>query len=172
MSKQDRVYTRTASDLERKYNFGKRFAEIMGVATDARDTANNAIDAVGKLDSDLTQEEIFDRLTNNGQTQAIYRENGEIYINASFIKTGFISSDLIKAGVIRSLDYEVTAMEKIYPSDTTYPGATMYPNKGEDISRGLEIDFEYGVIRGVLYSDVTDNLATRIAALEKQVFGT
>ena len=44
MSKQDRQGARTASDLEMKYNFGKTFAEIMGYATDARDTAQEALD--------------------------------------------------------------------------------------------------------------------------------
>lgn len=37
MSKQDRQAVRTASELEQKYSFGKRFAEVMGIATDARD---------------------------------------------------------------------------------------------------------------------------------------
>lgn len=37
MSKQDKVAPRTPADLERKY--GKNFAEILGVATDARDIA-------------------------------------------------------------------------------------------------------------------------------------
>ena len=36
--KQDRQGVRTASDLERKYNFGKSFAEAIGIATDARDS--------------------------------------------------------------------------------------------------------------------------------------
>ena len=35
-AKQDRQGARTVSDLERRYNFGKQFAEIMGVAQDAR----------------------------------------------------------------------------------------------------------------------------------------
>lgn len=39
MSKQDGVAVRTAADLERKYQFGKRFSELMGIATDARDAA-------------------------------------------------------------------------------------------------------------------------------------
>lgn len=45
-TKQDQTYTRTASELERKYGFGKRFAEILGIATDARE-------GVGRLDSEL-----------------------------------------------------------------------------------------------------------------------
>ena len=35
-SKQDAVYPRTASQLEQKHDFDKRFAEVMGVATDAQ----------------------------------------------------------------------------------------------------------------------------------------
>jgi hypothetical protein len=37
LSKQDRQAVRTAAELEQKYSFGKQFAEVMGVATDARD---------------------------------------------------------------------------------------------------------------------------------------
>lgn len=36
--KQDRQGARTAADLERKYQFGKRFAEIMGIALDAQNS--------------------------------------------------------------------------------------------------------------------------------------
>lgn len=48
-SKQDRQGVRTASDLERKYNFGKTFAEIMGIATDARDS-------VGAIEVELSEQ--------------------------------------------------------------------------------------------------------------------
>ncbi len=173
MSKQDRVYTRTASDLERKYQFGKTFAEIMGIATDAQDAADRANDAADKANeavNSLDQEEIFNRLTNNSTDQGIYRENGKIYVNASFIKTGFISSDLIKAGVIRSLDYKSVEVEKIYPSESLFPDVGLYPNNGESITQGIEIDFEAGVIRGVFFSDVTNELADRITKLEQAVF--
>lgn len=166
--KQDRVAVRTASDLERKY--GTRFAEIMGIASDARDAAEKASAQVAELDGNLNQDEIFDRLTDGGTSQGIYRENGIIYINASFIKTGFISSDIIKAGKIRSTDFEVIEVDEIFPGSTVYPGATMYPNNGDDIHRGIEIDFSAGVIRGALHSSVTEQLASRIEALENAVF--
>ena len=39
MSKQDRQAVRTAAELEQKHKFGKQFAEVMGIATDARDAA-------------------------------------------------------------------------------------------------------------------------------------
>lgn len=68
MSKQDRVYTRTASELERKYNFTKSFAEIMGLLTDARDK----VDSVeSKLHSDILE-----------QTTTIYRDTEKIILSA------------------------------------------------------------------------------------------
>lgn len=39
--KQDRQGARTATDLERKYNFGKTFAELMGIALDARESVDS-----------------------------------------------------------------------------------------------------------------------------------
>lgn len=39
-AKQDRQGVRTATDLERKYQFGRQFAEIMGIALDARDSVS------------------------------------------------------------------------------------------------------------------------------------
>ena len=56
-----------------------------------------------KLDESLNQESIFNRLTNNGQTQGIILHDGQIYINASYIQTGTLSADLIKAGVIQDV---------------------------------------------------------------------
>lgn len=41
MSKQDRQGVRTATDLEQKYNFGKTFAELMGIALDARESVDS-----------------------------------------------------------------------------------------------------------------------------------
>ncbi len=148
MSKQDRQGVRTASDLERKYRFGQTFAEVLGIANDAQDLANEAKDAVNNLDASLTPDEVFNRLTNNSTDQGIYREDGKIFVNASYIKTGFISSDLIKAGVIRSLDYEMIEIDELYPSDSLYPDVGLFPNDGKNITKGMEIDFGAGVIRG------------------------
>ena len=49
MSKQDRQGARTPADLEQKYQFGKTFAEIIGLATDLRES-------VDSLDSELRNE--------------------------------------------------------------------------------------------------------------------
>ena len=44
-AKQDRAAPRTVADIERKYNFGKSFAQVMGIVDDFRD----------EVDSDYTE---------------------------------------------------------------------------------------------------------------------
>ena len=39
--KQDRTYARTAQDIERKYAFGKSFAETLGIINDTRDEVDS-----------------------------------------------------------------------------------------------------------------------------------
>ncbi len=39
--KQDRVAARTATDIERKYNFGKKFSEILGLIDDSREKVDS-----------------------------------------------------------------------------------------------------------------------------------
>ena len=56
--------------------------------------------AVDDLDQSLTQQDIFNRLTNNGQTQGIYLQNGRLYVNASYIGSGTLSANYIKGGTL------------------------------------------------------------------------
>ena len=48
-----------------------------------------------------TQLSIFNKLTNNGQTQGIYLSNSKIYINASYISTGTMSAARISGGTLQ-----------------------------------------------------------------------
>ena len=99
-AKQDRVAPRTAEDIERRTNLRQTFAEFAGMVDDAQKAADDAEaaakaanDAVKNLNNELDQEEIFNRLTNNGEVQGIYRaEDGQIYINASYIVSGVIDA--------------------------------------------------------------------------------
>lgn len=54
-------------------------------ATIADDAARSAVNA-------QTQQFIFNKLTNNGQTQGIYLDNGKLYLNATYIATGILAS--------------------------------------------------------------------------------
>lgn len=81
----------------------------------ANSTANAASNAVTALDNSLDQEEVFNRLTNNGQTQGIYLKNGKLYINATYIDTGTLTADLITAGTMSA--------ERIFGGTLTIGGA-------------------------------------------------
>lgn len=77
----------------------KKYAEeqASSAGTDAKDQAKKYVDA---LDEALGQKSIFDRLTNNGQVQGIYLKDGKVYINGTYIDTGVLDADLLKAGII------------------------------------------------------------------------
>ena len=43
-----------------------------------------------------THEDIFNKLTNNGEKKAIIMENGELYINATYLKSGLIEGCILR----------------------------------------------------------------------------
>lgn len=89
MSKQDLQGVRTPADVERKHNFGKKFSEVYEIADGARETAEAAKKIAEEAGGNLTKEEIFNILTDDGTWQGIYRDNnGNVYINASYIRSG------------------------------------------------------------------------------------
>lgn len=45
----------------------------------------------GKDASEMTQLDIFNKLTNNGETQGLYLYNNKVYLNASYINTGYLA---------------------------------------------------------------------------------
>lgn len=56
---------------------------------------NGANEAVSDLDDSLDQQGVFDRLTNNGQDQGIYLQDGKVYLNGTYIKAGTVATDKI-----------------------------------------------------------------------------
>ena len=54
--------------------------------------------AVNELDESLDQQEVFDRLTNGGTAQGIYMENGQLYINGTYISIDDLVSLNAKIG--------------------------------------------------------------------------
>jgi hypothetical protein len=94
--------------LEQKQGIGKKFSEVLGIAEEARTVASEAKEYSSKPAEKLTHEEVFNLLTKNGALQGLYRgDDGELYINASYIVTGEFLADLIKTGIIRSKDGSV-----------------------------------------------------------------
>lgn len=86
---------RTASDKYNAGDWGKK------------DNYTNKDEVIDAVDKKLTQEDIFNRLTNNGANQGMFIEDGNVYFNATYIKSGEINSDLIKTGKISSKDGSV-----------------------------------------------------------------
>lgn len=72
---------------------------LSSVLQDSKDYTDNKIRDIDPTDN-LTQSEIFNILTNNGQTQGIYLSGGKIYINASYISSGNLTANRIKGGTL------------------------------------------------------------------------
>jgi hypothetical protein len=131
-----------------------------------KDYADNvATGAVNKLN----QQEVFNKLTNNGADQGLYLKDGKVYLNATFMQTGVLNADLIRAGRIRSTDFEIGPAPMIYPDTDIYPSSTLYPSNGEAIVKGFEIDFESGVIRGAFWSEPIARLKEQIDDLDERL---
>lgn len=68
--KQDRTYARTAQDIERKYSFGKTFADMLGLINENRDK-------VGSVESSLHNEIIEQSTSLKRDTEQIVMEAKE-----------------------------------------------------------------------------------------------
>lgn len=104
----NRIYTGVLSDAVDKNfwnldtgEFSLQASVKIGGKTVKQIVDDSADSVIGKMNESLTQEAIFNKLTNNGQTQGIYLSGGHVYLNASYLKTGSLSADLIKAGRIQ-----------------------------------------------------------------------
>lgn len=92
----NRIYTGILSDAQ-----GRNFWNL--------DTGEFSLQASVKIggktiseitNESLTQDAIFSKLTNNGETQGIYLSGGHVYLNATYMQTGSLSADLIKTGTL------------------------------------------------------------------------
>lgn len=64
---------------------------------EAKKAAQAYVDA---LDESLGQKSVFDRLTNYGKIQGLFMQNGNLYANASYVKSGVLDANLVKAGIL------------------------------------------------------------------------
>ena len=114
--------------------------------------------AIDDVDASLTQEDIFNRLTDNGAAQGLILYEGNLYINASYMNTGELNAENVKiknldvsditTGIIHSADYHTEVIPYVYPASTVYPADDLYPNYGERVTSGFAIDFSTGQIYG------------------------
>ena len=94
----------------------------------AKEYANDAIDG---YDQDLTQQEIFNRLTDNGAAQGMILYNGQLYVNASYMKGGTIDGNLVNAKLLNIVDANGNAIASF---DSTI-------RLGQSTNAHAEIDF-------------------------------
>lgn len=73
---------------------------LSGMTKEQGVLVEQAREATQKLDNSLTQEEIFNRLTDNGEEQALILYNGKLYLNASYIRAGTVSADILNGGTL------------------------------------------------------------------------
>lgn len=104
----NRIYTGILSDAVGKNfwnldtgEFSLQATTKIGGKTVQEIVDDSSAGVISKMNESLTQEAIFNKLTNGGQTQGIYLSGGQVYLNASYLKTGSLNADLIKAGRIQ-----------------------------------------------------------------------
>lgn len=116
-SKANAAQSAAAADATKKANSAEANAK-KAASTDATNKANAALEAAKKAAADgdtstleaaksyadntatshvntfekaLTQQYIFNKLTNNGQLQGLYMSGGLLYVNATYLRSGIIS---------------------------------------------------------------------------------
>ena len=84
-AKQDRVAPRTVADIERKYNFGKSFAEIMGLVNDTREEVDSAYSSLqGEIANQSTS---LKRTAEEIVATAVTKEVKDVYDDIDELKT-------------------------------------------------------------------------------------
>ena len=103
----------------------------------ADEAAEEAKGYTDELDGSLDQQEVFDRLTGGGQAQGIYLQGGKLYINGSYIASGVIDADLIKAGTITDASgdnvWDLTTGDMTLAGDLTVKGGRIMDASGRNI---------------------------------------
>lgn len=96
----NRIYTGILSDAVGKNfwnldtgEFSLQASAKIGGKTVKEIVDDSADGVISKMNESLTQEAIFNKLTNGGQTQGIYLSGGHVYLNASYLKTGIIRGE-------------------------------------------------------------------------------
>lgn len=94
----NRIYTGILSDAQGRNfwnldtgEFSLQASAKIGGKTVQQIVNDSSAGVISKMNESLTQEAIFNKLTNNGDTQGIYLNGGRVYLNASYLRTGVIS---------------------------------------------------------------------------------
>jgi len=77
----------------------------VGVTKEQAQLISQAMEQVETdIDDSLTQQEIFNRLTDNGAAQGLVLLNGQLYVNATYLRGGTIDGDNVNAKLLNIVD--------------------------------------------------------------------
>ena len=127
-------YAQAKAEEARKNALASASTDATNKANAALEAAKNAAQAyVDALDESLGQKSVFDRLTNYGKIQGLFMQNGNLYANASYVKSGVLDANLVKAGILtdkKGLQYwDMTTGEFRLAGTSTIAG-----NKASDLA--------------------------------------
>lgn len=121
--------------------------------SDGKTIESIAAGAAGDAVDGQTQEDIFNRLTNNGEVKGIILKNGELYINATYINTGELSADRIKGGELAIegtvSDIKMTGKKLSFNSEGEEYGRISFAPENSAFGNGINITSQYG---GVIFT--------------------
>lgn len=110
------IYTSQHDETSRMYSPTNPNVKNVRCTLYASGGTENALDmqgvAIVRDIDNLTQEEVFNILTNNGASQGIYMQDGKLYINGTYIKGGTISGQVFDGGYI-TITYDDADGQKI-----------------------------------------------------------
>ena len=129
MSKQDRQGARTPADLERKYNFGKTFAELIGLIDESRDH-------VDYVESEL-RSEFSEQIT------SITRSTEAIILSA--LENYAATSDVEELERKISAELKVMADKITMTFDSATEQITTVDGELQTVIEDLSKHFEFGV---------------------------
>ena len=116
---------------------------------------NEAINRTDELDKSLNQQGIFDRLTNNGETQGIYMMDGKLYINMSYARSGTLVLGGLgnQNGLLEVLDSDGNVITVMDNNGASITGSLK--SKSNDNYNTYEIELNQGEIEMIKNGSTT-----------------
>ena len=139
------AYDHADSGDEKTLSSAKNYADT---------SAQNAVNA-------QTQDDIFNKLTNNGAVKGIVLQNGKLYINADYITSGILNATLLRAGIIKSAKND----GNYWNLDTGELAITGYATDSE-LSTGVSDAKSYANQQAQGALDTAKNYADNAASVE------
>lgn len=152
MSKQDGVYARTAASLEQKHNYGKRFAEVLGIVDDTRTKVVTVESSLADVDKRVAAAEseikelpgkISLTVKNGsiGNTASIVLRVGDKEFPGTINLTGAVTFNDLKTSGETNINGSNITTGTIKSKNYSY-------TSGDDFATsGTAIDLENGIIR-------------------------